>query len=172
MSYAGCLRVAELLPNLMNNASSVDAIPAGVFPGSAAYIRWMSSGCALIEGTLVGAGYSVPIPSSLRLYDFVSDLEAQYVAYRAEQSRGSTRSGTGDRTRGDGFKAAFDDGLKYLRETDLSRVGLGITSMMYTGGISESDKDTDRTSADVVKPRFSRGVGDGNFTTDPNPSAS
>ena len=169
MAYSGCLRVADLVLNLTNSASSIADIATGVVPGSAAYVRWMSSGCSLIEGKLVGAGYSVPVPSSTQLYDFVADLEAQYVAYRAEQSRGSTRSGTGDRTRADGFKAAFDDGLKELLTSDLTRMGMTHTSKLYGGGIEASDKDLDKGDSDLVQPRFGRGVFDGDgYSPQPN----
>ena len=171
MSYSGCQRVAELLPNLMGGASSLDgmgAVSPVPVPASVAYVRWLSSGCAMIESALVGAGYSVPVPATSKLYDFVADLEAQYAAYRAEQSRGSTRSGTGDRTRADGFKAAFDDGIKYLKPSDPSRDGMTATSKVYSGGMEVSDKDIDQGDTDMVQPRFARGVFDGESSANAN----
>ena len=158
MSYSGCERVADLCLNLMNNASTLTEIPSSVKPASAAYVRWLSSGCALIESTLARRGYSTPVAATAQIYPFIADLEAQYGAYRAEQSRGSVRSGTGDRTRGDGFKTAFDDGIKFLMETDLTQLGVAHTSHLYAGGISVSDKAIDQGDTDVVQPRFARGV--------------
>ena len=163
MSYSGCARVAELVPNLTGGASNLTELPSGNNPASPAFVRWLSSGCALIESQLKAMGYGTPVPGTAALYDYVSDLEATYAAWRAESARGSARSSPGERTRGDHFRKQFDEGMMWLRSQDLSRMGLDPTEQVYLGGMEADDKALDRGNSNVVQPRFVRGAFDGNF---------
>jgi hypothetical protein len=164
MPYSTCAQVAALIPNLLNGASNFDALDSAVRPASAQLVMFMSSGCALIESRLQSIGYSVPIGSTATIYSYLGDLEAGYAAYRAELVRGSPRTSTGERSRAEGFKKAFDDGLKALADMDLSRSGITHTSKFYAGGISDEDKDTVETDTDRVQPRFKRNIFDGDYS--------
>ena len=165
MAYSTCAQVAALIPNLLNGASSFDGLDNSIRPSSAQLVAFMSSGCALIEARLGALGYSTPATGGVA--GILGDLEANFAAYRAELARSSPRSAAGERSRADGFKKAFDDGLKDLAGMDLSRAGLGVAeSKFYAGGISESDKETVAGDSDRVQPRFFEGVFDGDFASD------
>jgi len=157
MAYSTCARVAALIPNLINAASSFDGLASNVTPGSAALISFMSSGCALINTKLGAMGYSTPVGSGNALYDYLADIEANYAAYRAEMARSSPRTSQGERTRADMFRRAFQDGLKDLEMMDLSRLSISKTESWYVGGISESEVDSVESNTDRVSPRFKRG---------------
>jgi hypothetical protein len=172
MSYSGCNRVAELVTQLVNSASSIDALATGVVPGSAAYVRWLSSGCSLIEARLKGLGYDTPVPGTAAIYDYIADLEATYAAYRAELSRASARVSQGERTRADGFYSTFTKGLDMLATMDLSRMGMTNAGKVYSGGQTQSDKDIDAGNSDMIQPRFARGAFSGDFSSNPNTAAS
>jgi hypothetical protein len=166
MAYSTCAQVAALIPNLLNSASSFDGLDTSIRPTSAQLVTFMSSGCALINAHLAGMGYSTPIGATVGIYGYLSDLEANYVAYRAEMARSSPRTAAGERGRTESFKKAFDDGLKALAGMDLSRGGVDVSSKFYAGGISEDDKETVVTDTDRVHPRFHRDVFDGNFASE------
>jgi len=156
MPYSSCQRVAALVPNLINSASSFDGLTV-THPASAQFIQWMSSGCAMINTRLQTLGYDVPIGSGVVAYDFLADLEATYAAYRAEMSRSSPRIAAGERTRAQQFKKDFDDGLKALAGMDLTRMGVAYMGKWYVGGISESEKEDVESDSDRVKMRFTHG---------------
>jgi hypothetical protein len=172
VSYSGCQRVAELVTQLVNGASSIDGLGTTVVPGSAAYVRWLSSGCSLIEGKLRGLGYDTPVPGTAAIYDYIADLEATYGAYRAELSRSSARVSQGERTRADGLYQTFTKGLEMLTTMDLSRMGMTNTGKVYSGGQTQSDKDIDAGNSDMVQPRFSRNAFSGDFSSNPSTAAS
>ncbi|KKM77126.1 hypothetical protein LCGC14_1373210 [marine sediment metagenome] len=158
MAYSTCARVSSLLVNLLNGASDFDNLAADVVPGSAAYIGFMSSGCSIINATLQVHGYSVPVASSNGLFDYLADVEANYAAYRAEMSRSSPRTATGERSRADMFKRVFDDGIKFLSESDLTELGISkSTTDWYIGGRTDSDKSVQESDRDLVQGRFARG---------------
>lgn len=166
MAYSTCAQVAALIPNLLNSASCFDSLDTSIRPTSAQLVSFMSSGCALINAQLAGMGYSTPIGATAAIYGYLSDLEANYAAYRAELARSSPRSAAGERGRSEAFKKAFDDGLKAIVGMDLSRAGVGHTSKFYGGGMSRSDKETVATDTDRVHPRFHRNVFDGDFASE------
>jgi len=157
MAYSSCQLVAQLIPNLLEGASDFDNMVSTATPGSAQLIRFQSSGCAIINATLQSLGYSVPIASTNTVYDYLADLEANYVAYRAEMTRSSARSAAGERTRADAFKKYFDDGLMMLRNMDLTMMGVSFDRDWYIGGISESEIDSVESDTDRVDERFKRG---------------
>ena len=158
MPYSTCARCSSLIPNLLNGASDFDNLALEVVPGSAALITYMSSGCSIINGALQRNGYAVPVASSVVLFDYIGDIEANYVAYRAEMARSSPRTAKGERSRADMFKMAFDDGIKFLSESDLTELGISkSTTDWYVGGRTDSDKGLQESDTDLVKSRFARG---------------
>lgn len=158
MAYSTCARCSSLIPNLLNGASDFDLLSVEVVPGSAALISYMSSGCSIINAALQRNGYSVPVASSNGLFDYLADIESNYVAYRAEMSRSSPRTAKGERSRADMFKQAFDDGIKFLSESDLTELGLSkSTTDWYIGGRTDSDKGIQEKDTDLVQSRFARG---------------
>jgi len=158
MAYSTCARVAALVPNLLNGAINFDDMSDDVIPGSAALITFMSSGCSIINATLGRNGYSTPVASGNVLYDYISDIEANYVAYRAEMSRSSPRTAKGERSRADRFKQAFDAGIKFLSESDLTELSIAKgTTDWYIGGRTDTDKAVQESDTDLVQSRFARG---------------
>lgn len=157
MAYSSCQRVAGLLFNLLEGASDFDNMATTATPGSAQLIRFMSSGCAIINATLKSKGYGVPVASTSTVYDWLADVEANYVAYRAEMSRSSPRSAAGERTRADMFRRVFETELEALTNLDLTQMGLTLTRNWYVGGISESEKDSVKSDTDRVDSRYEEG---------------
>ena len=155
MPYSTCARCADLIPNILDGASDFNNLGSQIRPASAALIRFMSSGCALIEAELYSLGYTPTKGTALD--DYLADLESLYVAFRAEQVRGSPRTASGERTRADMFRRAFDDGLKSLRRLDLTRIEFTYDARFYIGGISDAEKDSIESDTDRTSPRFSRG---------------
>ena len=156
MAYSSCQRVAQMIPNLLDGASDFDNMGTAATPGSAQLIRFMSSGCAIINAHLQSRGYGIPIGSTSVLYDWLSDVEANYVAYRAEATRSSPRSAAGERSRADMFKRVFDDELEMLMELDLTRMGATLTNDWYVGGRSKSEVDSVESDTDRVEERYKR----------------
>ena len=165
MPYSSCALVAQMIPNLLNAASGFDGLDAGIMPGSAQLVRFMSAGCALIEGKLKSRGYSTPVPATAAVYDFVADVEATYAAFRAEAVRVSSRTGSGERTRAEILRNQFDKMLKDLMAMDLTYMGVAMADQWYVGGISQTEKDTVESDTDRVGNRFTRGGFDGALTT-------
>jgi len=155
MPYSTCAHCSSLIPNILSGASSFDGLGAEIVPGSAALILFMSSGCSLIEATLHSQGYT-PAKGTI-LDDYLADIEANYCAYRAELVRGSPRTATGERTRADAFRRAYEDGLKNLKNMDLTRMGLEYSGRFYVGGISDAERDSVESDTDRTEPRFKRG---------------
>jgi hypothetical protein len=158
MSYSNCQLVAQMIPNLLNNASSFDNMGTTVVPGSAQLIRFMSTGCAIINSRLKAKGWTTPVAATATIYEWLSDIEANYACYRAELARSSARVAAGERGRHDNFKKAFEDGLNDLLELDPTLLGIGYSREDgYVGGISEAEKDSVDSDTDRVKSRFKRG---------------
>lgn len=156
MAYASASDVAAYVPNLLTDGEFTDADK----PSRDAVARYLNAGDALIDTVLGGAGYSVPVGSGATVYEFVVDLSALYAAARAELSRVSARVAAAERTRGQVFMQAFEDGLERLTEMDLSRSGVtrASTGKLYAGGISKADKKDVEGDSDRVTPRFERGL--------------
>ena len=159
MAYSTCRKFLALIPNLTGNAGSIDNMGLQIFPGSAQLIDFASAGCALINTKIRSLGYAPPAASSAEVYDYLGQLESNYVAWQAEAARSSPRVSQGERTRADMFKRAFEDGLKMLEMMDLSRSGLDIdsTTDWYIGGISSSEKRSVTGDTDRIPTRFSKG---------------
>jgi len=141
---------------LLEGASSFDNMATTATPGSAQLIRFMSSGCAIINARLQSKGYGIPVAATNAIHDWLADIEANYVAYRAEATRSSPRSAAGERSRADMFKKAFYDELDALDNLDLTQMGLTLTRSWYIGGRSQADKDTVDGDTDRVSGRFER----------------
>jgi hypothetical protein len=97
-------------------------------------------------------------------YDMVSDLNALYAAGQAEMSRINVTLSPGERTRGQVFLEQFWKELREIAKLDLSSLGLsslvtgGGGGILYSGGISEADKDSIISNTDRVTPRFAKGM--------------
>jgi len=153
MAYSAASNVADYCPTLLED---------GVFtsttrPTKAAVERFLSSACAVIEGRLTAAGYSVPVPGTAAVYDQIVDLETLYAAARAETVRLSARTAATERTRGQVFMEEFNRGLADLLKLDLTTMGVGYSGDLYAGGISVADRESQEADTDRVTPRFTRG---------------
>lgn len=154
MSYASASDVAAYTPGLLDGN---DDFTATTMPSKTAVNRFLSAGCALIEGRLAANGYTTPVSVSSAFYDQIVDLEALYAAGRAEMVLMTARVAATERTRSQMFTDQFNKGLDALMKLDLSRAGIAHTGTLYAGGISRSDKDTVEADTDRVAPRFRRG---------------
>jgi len=162
MAYSAASNVADYCPGLLDDG----VFTATTRPNKAAVERFLSSGCALIEGRLKSAGYDVPVPGTaavydqivdLAVYDQIVDLETLYAAARAETVRMSARVAATERTRGQVFMDQFNQGIQELLKLDLSTMGVAYTGDLYAGGISRSDVTSQESDTDRVAPRFKRG---------------
>jgi len=160
------------------SASDVSAICLGLLGGEEGFStstsptldqvnRWITSGCAVIETRLQGAGYSVPPGSTTSIYEALKDLNALYSAARAEMSRINAVLAPGMRTRGQLFRRMFWEELAEVLSMDLTQAGMSkaSTAVLYAGGISEDDKQTVEAGTDRVEPRFGRAIFDYPGTT-------
>jgi len=156
MPYASSSDVAALCINILNGASDFSASTA---PTACMVLRWLSSGCGIIESTLAGLGYDVPVASTVGAHDFLREVNALFGAARAELSRTNATTGPGERTRGQVFNQMFWDELARLKGIDLAMYGLqrATTGKMYVGGVSQDEKDIIDEDEDRVEPRFRRG---------------
>lgn len=155
MSYASASDVAALTQNLLGSAS---AYSASTVPTLAQVNVWLTTGCALINARLAGIGYA-GIPTTSGAYGLAQQAEACYGAWMANRQRQAARTGTDENTMAQAYKDDFDYHLKQLLELELYRLGVDAVSgetLLYAGGISESDKATAEADADRVKPRFTR----------------
>lgn len=165
MAYSTEERCAALIPNILNSALTFAGAASTIRPNPAALTSFQSSGCSLIEAKIKSMRFT-PRTGTV-LDDFLADIEANYVAYRAELARGSPRSAAGERTRSQHFKRAYEDGLKELEKMDLGYLGFSALSGdgWYVGGISQAEKDSVASDSDRVDPRFHRGKFDGDIDT-------
>lgn len=158
MAYASASDVAALTKNLVGGTGDFTDSSS---PNVTQVDFWLSTGSAIINTRLAGAGYS-PIPESSEAYGMAAQINAVYAAWMAERSRTNARSNPGERTRSDLFKDDFKMLLEMLLDMDLSVVGVPILTgsstraRPYAGGISVSDKETVRANTDRTTPRFGR----------------
>ena len=159
MAYSTCAKLLAMIPNLTDNSASIDNMGANIFPGSAALISFLSSGCSIINAKIRSLGFAPPVAATSEVYDYLSQLEAIYGAWQAEAARSSPRIAQGERTRADQFKRSFEDGLKLLESMDLTRMGVGVDSVTdwYIGGISSSEKSSVESDTDRIPTRFKKG---------------
>lgn len=144
-TYAG---VARYAPRIFK-------APSGA-PTSADVNEWLEEGYAIINAKL-SAGYSVPVSSTADAYPLVRRLNEMYAAGIVEMTRTVMTTGPNDNQRQISFESRFDKGLDALMRLDLSAMGVGYTSTMYIGGISESDKESAEDDTDRIMTSFRRG---------------
>ena len=156
MSYGKTTGVAALCFNVLSGSTDFSAISA---PTLTQVEGWLSSGCAIIESTLSGAGYSVPV-SSGTVYDWLGQLNELYAVAQVEKARTNISLAPGERTRGQVYEDDFWKGLDRLLARDLTAVGVSRRSgdLVYVGGVSIDDKDEYTSDTDMVGPRFARGM--------------
>jgi hypothetical protein len=152
MAYSAASNVADYCPGLVEDG----VFTATTRPNQAAVERFLSAGCAVIEGRLKAAGYSTPVGATAAVYDQIVDLETLYAAARAESVRMTARTTAGERGRSALFMEEFNRGLDDLLKRDLSLVGLSHTSRLYMAGTSVADKEAVEDDSDRVAPRFKR----------------
>lgn len=158
MAYSTCSMVAALIPNLLNGAVTLDYLDNEVRPASAEIRQFMSGGCALIEAKVNSMGFSPPGIDGA-LYDFLSDIEANYAAWRSEMSRSSPRTAKGERSRADTFRKAYEAGLRQIGKMDLGLLGwtrVSSVASKWGTGVSIADKEAISSDTDRVEPAFTR----------------
>lgn len=157
MPYASASDVGALCHNLLDSESSFSATTA---PTLTDIESWLSSGCSIIEAQLGSWGYTTPVANTAGIFPWLTELNALWAAARAELSRTNITIGPGERTRGQVFEKMFWDGMRQLKEMDLTAGGVNRSSArasIYGGGISKIDKDGQESDSDRVAPRFKRG---------------
>ncbi len=153
MAYTTSASVAAFCANLITGASDFSA---STIPTQAQVNNWIAQGTNQIDTALRARGLTPPT-SGCDIYGQLADLNTYYAIARAEKTRTNVRLAPGERTRGQVFQKDFDEGLKLLLSTDLSRAGLTYAHAGYVGGISVSDKDTVENLGDREPMRFSKG---------------
>jgi hypothetical protein len=166
MGYCSASDISSLTKNLLGSSGSFDS---STCPTVAQVNAWITSGCGVIESTLAGAKYSVPVASGTAAYDWLRNLNALYGAAWAEMSRTNVTLEPNQRTRGQVFLEEFWSQLEKLTKGDLTLAGLGRTSQgkLYVGGISISDKQLREGNTDRVPPKFHKGLGSFPGTIEP-----
>ena len=154
--YSSASSVSELCFNLLDGQPTWSE---STTPTLKHIKDFLSTGCAIIETEISGAGYSIPVGAGTSVYTRVQHLETLYAAALAEMARTNITISPGERTRGQLFEQMFWDGLEKLIDGDLTKLGLSKSSSgkIYSGGISVSVKDTYDSDTDRVSPRFKRG---------------
>ena len=152
MAYANTVDVAGYCANLINNAGDFSG---STLPTNLQVMRWLSSGCAIINTRLTARGYGLPA-SGTDPYEMLTYLNAIYAAAQAEMARTNVRLSPGERTRGQVLMEDFKKGLEDFLKGDLSRAGLAYTHAGYVGGISQSDHDATDAGADRIPTRFTK----------------
>ena len=166
MSYAGASSVAALCKNLLGGRPGFST---STCPTINEVNSWLSSGCAIIESTLAGCKYTVPVANGTTAYDWLAQLNALYGAAYAELSRTNVTLAPGERTRGQVYLEQFEMGLGKLCNGDFTLAGLSRTTSgkLYTGGISIGTKQTYESNSDRVGPKFFKGLGRFDETIEP-----
>lgn len=164
MAYASASDVAALAQPVLAGSTDfpVTAQTNRLVPTLAQVESWLSSGCAILEGTIESMGYSVPVGSTLSLYGELKFLNALYAAAWAELSAITGTVEPRARTRGQVLMDYFKMGLQDLKERDLEEVGLTQEQVnnayIYVGGLEVSDKQDNESDTDIVQPRIARGM--------------
>lgn len=168
-AYCSASDVEGYTINILSGASGFDTSTS---PTLAKVNQWISSGCGIIETTLAGAKYVVPVASGTAAFDWLRNLNAYYGAAQVEFSRTNITLGPGERTRGQVFDQLFWQGLDRIVKGDLTLSGLSRTpsGKLYVGGISRSDKQTVESDSDRVPSRFGRGQFASPGRIEPTPS--
>jgi hypothetical protein len=127
-------------------------------PNIAAVNSWVTTGCAVIDTHLGGAGYAIPVASGTAAFGMLTRCNALFAAARVEESRTNITLGPGERTRGVIFDEHFQRCIESLLKMDLTLAGLTRTSTaeIFAGGIKVVDKQTTEADSTLVKPRFTR----------------
>ena len=169
MAYTSACSVARLCRNLLGQEK---VFSQSSCPTLNDVNEWLSSGCSIIESTLAGCRYTVPVASGTTAYGWLSDVNALYGAGMAEMSRTTATVSTDERTRGQVFLEMFWTQLDRLCDSDLSLAGLerANTGPLYVGGTKHSVKRGWRQDTDRVGPRFWRGLGRGDEVIYPTDS--
>jgi hypothetical protein len=170
MGYGAASGVAAYCRNLLG---SQPTWTTSTCPTKHQVDSFLSSGCAVIETTLEGRGYTTPVASTVTAYGWLTRLEELWGAAHAEFHRTNLTLSPGERTRGQVFYEMFWDEMDRLLKTDLSQAGVTRSTTggkIYVGGISRSEKQAIESNSDYMDPRFFRGVIRSPRTRQPTPS--
>lgn len=148
MAYATIEMVKALCPHLFNQTNA---------PTDPDVRLWLDEGAAIIDGTLSSKSYTVPVTKTASAWPILRNLNALYAASMAEFSKLVASTSAGAQTRGELLEKRFWDRLDRITRMDLSAMGVGYTSLLYVGGISEADKDSVEDDSDRIMTAFSRG---------------
>jgi len=157
VAFCSASDIAALCQNILNVE---DNFSTSTSPTLTEVNVWLSSGCSILETRLAAAGYSVPVATTSRAYDWLKQLNTFYGVAMAEWSRTNVITGPGERTRGQRFEEMFWNGLDTFLKSDLTQLGIDRVSSgrIYAGGTRQSDKETFESDEDRVNPRIRRGM--------------
>ena len=154
MAYASASDVAALCRNLLGSASTFDASTS---PTVTQVNAWLSAGCALINTVIFGRNYTGAVQPSSPAYEFIGMANAQFAAWQAERSRTLATVQATERTRADMFRRDFNDNLALIKTLSLGQASVDQQSNVYTGGVSQADKQAQEADTDRTTARFVRG---------------
>lgn len=155
-SYCSSSDVAILTPVLTRGASDFGPDTQPTKAQVETMVRWVFGD---IQARLGTAGYSGSAAEGSDLHAMLTWVNALGAAALAEQSRISDTISAGERTRGQVLWRMYESQVAGLVYLDLSKLGLPPDQAVpYAGGTSHSDKRQDEQDADVVQPRFRRGL--------------
>lgn len=148
--------VAIMCRNILEGQPTFSAATS---PNDQAVESWITTGCAVIEVSLAGKGYGVPVASTALAYGMLTRCNALWAAARVEESRTNITFAPDERTRGQVFEEQFEKCMESILSMDLTFAGLSrvSTGTIYAGGISVADKQNNEAKTDRVTPRFMRG---------------
>lgn len=152
-AYASSSDVAAFCSNLITGASDFSA---STVPTQSMVEHWISAASAMIDNSIGSRGFSPPTDATSDAWLWLRDLCTYYATGMAEMARSNVRLAPGERTRGQQFMQMWKDGMKEIRETDISATGLTYANRGYVGGISVSDKESVVSDSDRESMRFSR----------------
>lgn len=153
--YCAASDVAILVQNTLGGQS---VFSTSTSPTIRAVRAWITSGCAVLDTHLAGAGYSTPVASTAVAFGMLIRCNALFAAARVEESRTNITLAPKERTRGQTFDEQFGDCAETITAMDLTLAGLSrtTTAQVYAAGISKADKLKHEQDTDRVPPRFIR----------------
>lgn len=145
-AYGTTAGVSALLP-------AIGTLSGSSTPTSAQVTAWLDEGAAVINRTLAGAGYTVPVLSTATVYAELTALNNLYAAAHAMMARGlDTVQGT-DENRSGAWLERFATQLDAIARTPLPDVPIGnpttvgrrarFTQLRRTDGYSASYDGTE-----------------------------
>lgn len=101
-------------------------------PTDAQVTAWLAQGYAIINRALVTAGYTTPVESSAAVYDELTALNNLYAGAYVLRSRGIDVMAGEEESRSEVWLRQFHDDLKALADSNLSGLGVSVTTVTGT----------------------------------------